>query len=473
MTSAHQRTNNHHHGLDAFFHPRSVAVIGASLNPQKLGYFLVDNLLHERFPGHIYPVNIRGGTLLGLKVFPSILDVPGPVDLAVIAVPPGVTSVAMDECGQKGVKAAVVITAGFKETGLEGRKREQELMTVARRHGIRVVGPNSLGIIDTFHNLNASFAESMPPRWEIALMSQSGAMATAILDWARGADVGFSKFVSLGNMADVTEIELLDYWAADRDTSVVVGYLEGISNGRAFLDAARRVTRHKPLIIMKVGRTSAGAAAAASHTGSLAGSDIVVDAAFRQTGVVRAETMEELFDFTRCFAYAPLAAGDRVAVVTNAGGPGVMATDAIVRTGLRLAELLPQTQRLLTEVLPEAASIRNPVDVLGDAAADRYEQALDAVLADPGVDGALVLLTPQAMTEPERTARIIISNARTSDKPVMAAYMGGVAVVRGREMLEAARVPVYNYPERAVRAMAVLAQYARYRRDLVHEPAPF
>ncbi|MBI4496810.1 MAG: CoA-binding protein [Chloroflexi bacterium] len=471
MTYPH-RDHPNRHDLDYFFAPRSVAVVGASHNPQKLGYFLMDNLLRERFPGPIYPVNPRGGTILGLKVYPAVQEIPGPVDLAVIAVPAPLVVAALEECGRKGARAAVVISAGFKETGPEGALREQEVAATARRYGIRLVGPNCLGVIDTFHSLNASFAEAMPERWEVAVMSQSGAMATAILDWSRWTDVGFSKFVSLGNMADVTEAELLEYWAEDRETNVVVGYLEGISNGRHFMEAARRLTRNKPLVIMKVGRTAAGARAASSHTGTLATVDYVVEAAFRQTGVVRAETMEELFDFTRCFAYSPLPRGDRVAVVTNAGGPGVMATDAIDRVGLRLATLLPQTQRLLIGALPEAASVQNPVDVLGDAQADRYDAALGAVVADPGVDCVLVLLTPQAMTEPERTARTIISNSRTADKPILVVYMGGVAVERGRHMLERARVPVYFYPERAVRAMAVLVQYARYRRETEELAAP-
>ncbi|MCX6022397.1 MAG: CoA-binding protein [Chloroflexi bacterium] len=470
--TATQRRSSVHRDLDHFFSPHSVAVIGASHSPLKLGYFLIDNLLRERFPGRVYPVNPRGGSILGLKVFPTIGSIPGTVELAIIAVPAPLVNAAVEECGRKGVQAAVVITAGFRETGPNGRVMEEQALATARRYGIRMIGPNSLGVIDTFHSLNASFAEAMPDRWEVAVMSQSGAMATAILDWSRGAGVGFSKFVSLGNMADVSEAEMLEYWADDRETNMVVGYLEGISDGRRFMDAARRLTQNKPLVIMKVGRTQAGAVAVQSHTGSLTTNDQVVDAAFRQTGVVRAETMAELFDFTRCFAYSPLPAGNRIAVVTNAGGPGVMATDALERHGLRLAELRPETQWQLAEVLPTAASVHNPVDVLGDAPAGRYEAALASVLADPGVDSVLVLLTPQAMTEPERIARTIIANVRSSAKPILAVYMGGVAVERGRQMLEQARVPVYVYPERAVRAMAVMAWYAAYRRETVTSDHP-
>lgn len=449
--------------LDAFFTPNSIAVIGASSNPLRLGYFLVENLLRERFAGQIFPVNREGGVILGLPVATSVAAIPHSVELALIAVPAAEVADYLVECGHKGVQAAVIISAGFKETGAAGQQREDELLAVARRFGIRLVGPNSLGVIDTFHALNASFAEAMPDRWEVAVLSQSGAMATAILDWSRSVGVGFSKFVSLGNMADVSEVELLEYWADDSDVQVIVAYLEGITDGRRFLAAARRLTHRKPVIAMKVGRTRLGAAAAVSHTGSLANDDQVVAAAFRQAGVVRAETMEELFDFTRCFAYAPLPlTGDRVAVVTNAGGPGVMAADAIERAGLQLATLNDETLQSLAVALPSAGSIHNPVDILGDAYADRYEAALDAVLADPAVDAVMVLLTPQAMTEPERTARAIISRAHATVKPVFGVFMGGVAVERGRAMLEEARVPVYPYPERAIRAFSVLAQYARF-----------
>ncbi|MEK7681533.1 MAG: CoA-binding protein, partial [Chloroflexota bacterium] len=288
-------------GLDAFFRPRTIAVIGASRNPWKLGYAILDNLQRSRFPGAIYPVNPIAREVLGLKAYASVLDAPRRIDLAVLVVSAPQVAPMLEECGQKGAKGAPIITAGFRETGADGLRGEQELVDIARRYRMRLVGPNSLGVLDTFHNLNASFGEGLPRAYEIAVLSHSGAMASALLDWAALADVGFSKFVSLGNSADVNETDLLEHWARDREAKVIVGYLEGIHDGRSFLDAARKVTSRKPLILMKVGGTDAGARAMASHTGALATSEAVVDAAFRQTGIVRAHTMQELFDFIPCF----------------------------------------------------------------------------------------------------------------------------------------------------------------------------
>ena len=458
-------------GLECFFTPRSIAVAGASRNPQKLGYVLLDNLSRARFAGPIYPVNPHAETVLGMPAYPHIDAIPGEVDLAVLTVPNDAVEPVIEECARKGVRAAVVITAGFRETGAEGARREQQVIARARAGGVRVIGPNSLGIINTFANLNATFSESAPYRYESAVISQSGAMATAILDWARAIDVGFSKFVSLGNMGDVSEVDLLWYLCDDPQTKLIVGYLEGFTDGRRFLEVARRVTATKPLVIMKVGRSAIGARAAQSHTGALAATDTVVDAALRQAGVVRAYTMEELFDYTLAFSYLPLPAGRRLAIVTNAGGPGVMAVDAVERYGLELARLSPVARDKLAEALPAAASSANPIDVLGDAAADRYQMAIEIALEDPGVDAVLALLTPQAVTEPERTARAITHLSRLSGKPVAAVYMGGDAVARGRLMLDAAHVPAYHYPERAVRAIAALVGYARYLHDIGQDAA--
>lgn len=453
------------HALDAFFSPRAIAVVGASRNPQKLGYVLLDNLIRSRFLGPVYPVNPNAEAVLGRAAYAHVDEVPGPVDLAVLAVPAAAVPGVIQECGRKDVRAAVIITAGFRETGAQGAALEREALARARAGNVRLIGPNSLGIINTFANLNATFAESPPHQYEIAVVSQSGAMATAILDWARAIDVGFSKFASLGNMADVDEVEMLDYLRDDPQTKVIVSYLEGFSDGRRFLETAMRVTAVKPLVIMKVGRSAAGARAASSHTGALASLDAIVDAAFRQAGIVRAYTMEELFDYTLAFSFSPLPRGRRLAIVTNAGGPGVMAADAVERYAMQLAQLSPVSMDRLAEGLPAAASSANPIDVLGDAAADRYQFATELALSDPNVDGVIVLLTPQAVTEPERTARAITHLSRIHDKPVMGVYMGGDAVARGRLMLDASRVPAYHYPERAVRAMAALESYARYRSD--------
>lgn len=456
--------------LGRLFHPRSIAVIGASRDPQKLGYILLDNLIKNRFPGRIYPVNPHAKEVLWRRAYPSVSQIPRPVDLALVVVPAPLVVPVVAECGAKGVPVAVVISAGFRESGEEGRRREEELLTTARRYNMRVVGPNSLGVIDTFASLNASFAQGMPARWEIGMMSQSGAVASAIMDWAHMAGVGFSKFVSLGNMADVNELDLLHYWWRDRQCKVIVAYLETLTNGRQFLWLARDITRTKPVVAMKVGATAAGARAAHSHTGAMAQPDRIVDAALRQAGVTRAYTMEELFDFTKGFAYMSSPRGRAMAVVTNAGGPGVMTADAMEPTGLNLAPLASTTRDKLALALPSAASRHNPVDILGDATADRYGVALEAVLADPGVDGVVVLLTPQAITEPEASARAIVAAAKTTPKPILAVFMGGVVVSRARDILDEGRVPVYPYPERAVRTLAVMANYASYRRQARMSP---
>ena len=452
--------------LDLFFSPRSIAVIGASRDPRKLGYVLLDNLQRSRYQGRLYAVNPTAQRILGLTCHPNVREIEETPDLVLVTVPARAVAEVLEQCGERGVRAAVVITAGFRETGPAGARAEAELAAVAKRFGIRLIGPNSVGVINTSAGMNATFAETAPVQYEVGMFSQSGAVATAILDWARSIDLGFSKFVSLGNMADLTDIDFLEYLGRDPETKIIVGYLEGITNGRRFMEVARAITATKPVIVVKVGSTEAGARAAVSHTGALASSDALVDAAFRQVGVVRALTLAELFDYTLCFAYAPLPRGPRVAVVTNAGGPGVMASDAIERMGLQLAELSPESVRGLQERLPEAAATGNPIDVLGDAGADRYQAALELVRDDPAVDAIVVMLTPQRVTEPEQTARVISYIAREQTKPLVAAFMGGHAVERGRKLLDEAHVPVYAYPERAVRALAALVRYASYRREL-------
>jgi acetyltransferase len=423
-------------------------------------------LQRARYEGRLYPVNPNAESVLGIEAHRSVLDIEEAPDLAIIAVPASAVAGVLEQCGEAGVRAAVVITAGFRETGDEGARAEREVLDVARRHGIRLVGPNSVGVINTSARLNATFAETAPVQYEVGMFSQSGAVATAILDWARSIDLGFSKFVSLGNMADLNEIDFLEYLGQDADTKIIVGYLEGISDGRRFMAAAQRVTRMKPLIVIKVGSTPGGARAAGSHTGALASTEAVIDGAFRQAGIVRAITMAEFFDYILCFSYAPLPRGGRVAVVTNAGGPGVMAADAIERMGLSLAELSLETRQALAGGLPPAAALGNPIDVLGDAAADRYQVALELAQADPSVDAVLALLTPQRVTEPERTARAIANLARQQAKPLLAVFMGGDAVGRARSMLDEMRVPVYAYPERAVRALAAMVRYRAYLEEV-------
>jgi acetyl coenzyme A synthetase (ADP forming)-like protein len=457
--------------IERFFTPRSIAVIGASRNPIKLGYVLLDNLQRARYRGTLYAVNPHPGRILGLPTYPSVLDLPETPDLAILTVPAAAVREVLEQCCERGVRAVVIITAGFRETGPAGAQAERELVELARRYGVRLVGPNSVGVINTAIGMNATFAETAPFQYEVGMLSQSGAIATAILDWARSINMGFSKFVSLGNMADLNEVDFLEYLGRDAETKIIVGYLESVSEGRRFLDVARRISLEKPIILIKVGATAAGARAARSHTGALASAEAIVDAAFRQAGIVRATTLAEFFDYLLCFSYAPLPRGPRVAVVTNAGGPGVMAADAIERMGLALARFTPETAGALERALPEAAATANPVDVLGDAPADRYQTALELVASDPAVDGVLVLLTPQRVTEPERTARVISHLAREQTKPVTAVFMGGDAVSRGRDMLDEARVPVYAYPERAVRALAAMVRYSDFLREARSEAA--
>jgi acetyltransferase len=310
--------------LDMFSNPRAVAVIGASRDPSKLGYGILSNIIQYGFPGDVYPINPKADELLGLACYPSVLDVDGPIDLAVIVVPYQFVATTLEECGQKGIRGAIVISAGFREAGLDGVRREKKLTAIADEYGIRLIGPNCLGVIDTHCPLNASFAAGMPPTGEIAFMSQSGALCTAILDWALPKNIGFSRFVSLGNKADIDEVDLLEAWEQDPDTKVILLYTEGLTDGQRFIEVARRVTKNMPVVAIKSGTTSAGSRAVSSHTGSLAGSEQAYRAAFSQAGVMRAESIEEMFDFSLAFSYQPLLKGGRVAIVTNAGGPGIM-----------------------------------------------------------------------------------------------------------------------------------------------------
>ena len=376
--------------LDMFSNPGSVAVIGASRDSKKLGYGILSNVIQYGFSGDIYPINPKTGEILGLTSYPSVLDVDGPIDLAVIVVPHRFVAATLEECGQKGVKGVIVISAGFREAGLDGVRREKELIAIVEKYGMRLIGPNCLGVIDTHCPLNASFAAGMPPTGEIAFMSQSGALCTAILDWALAKSMGFSRFVSLGNKADIDEIDLLEDWEADPNTKVILIYTEGLTDGQRFIEVARRVTKSTPVVAVKSGTTSAGSRAVSSHTGSLAGSEQAYKAAFSQAGVVRAKSIEEMFDFSTAFSYQPLLRGGRIAIVTNAGGPGIMATDALERAGLQMASLSNETIQALQAGLPAASNIYNPIDVLGDALADRYGLALEAVMRDDGVHGVMV-----------------------------------------------------------------------------------
>ncbi|MDQ1300302.1 MAG: hypothetical protein QG637_219 [Chloroflexota bacterium] len=448
--------------LEMFTEPRGVAVVGASTSPEKLGYQVLHNVIQYGYGGAIYPVNPTAPEILGLKAYPSVLECPDPVDLAVLLVPNKAVPAVMEQCGQRGLKGAVVITAGFREAGPQGKALEQQVIDICHRYGMRMVGPNVLGIIDTVCKLNASFAAGMPDRGRIAFMSQSGALCTSILDMALGQGIGFSRFYSIGNKADINELDLVKAWAEDPETRAIMAYLEGITNGPEFIRIASQVTRHKPIIAIKSGTTSAGSKAVSSHTGTLAGSEAAYDAAFKQCGIIRAGSVQDLFDFARAFARQPLLKGDAIAVITNAGGPGIMASDAIERAGLRLAALSSETKQKLQAQLPPAASVANPVDVLGDALADRYALAIEAVLADPNVDALMVLLTPQTMTQIPATAEALGQLAKGAGKPVFGAFMGDAAIAKGVEMLRAYDVPNYQVPERAVGAIAAMWHYRNW-----------
>ncbi len=449
--------------LDMFFNPQAVAIVGASRTPGKLGYAVLHNVVRYGYQGSIYPINPSADEILGLRCYPSVLVVPGPIDMAVIVVPSKHVAPVLIECGEKGIKGAVVVSAGFREVGSTGWQRETELVQIARRYAMRIIGPNCLGIIDTVSRLNASFAARMPVQGTIGFMSQSGALCTSVLDMALAENVGFSRFVSLGNKADVDELTFIRAWENDPHTAVIMAYVEGIEKGMEFMNIARQVSCSKPIIAIKSGTTSAGSRAVSSHTGTLAGSERAYEAAFRQTGVIRARSVQELFDYAIAFARQPLLPHDRIAIVTNAGGPGIMATDACERSGLQLASLESQVLDRLRRTLPAAASVLNPIDVLGDARADRYALALHAAAGDPNVGGILVILTPQIMTEIEETARTVGELARELDKPILACFMGREQVEPGVRILNQYRVPNYPVPERAVAALEAMMHYRRWR----------
>ena len=456
--------------LESLFNPQSVAVVGASAKPDKLGFMVLDNIIKYGFQGDIYAVNPKETEILGRPCYPQVNKIPAPVDLVVVVVPNKYVTGVISDCGEKGVGAAIIITAGFREAGAEGRAMERELIETASRHGIRVVGPNCLGVIDTTSSLNASFAASMPDPGNISFMSQSGALCTGILDWAALNGLGFGSFVSLGNKGDLNETDFLNVWRDDPNTSVVMAYLEGVVDGDAFIQASRRLTKTKPFVVVKSGTTSAGSRAVSSHTGTLAGSDTAYDVAFKKAGIIRARSVSELFSYSTALAYQPLPRGNKVAIITNAGGPGIMATDACEKGGLHLATLAKETVDYLHEVLPPAANHYNPIDVLGDARSDRYEKALEAALKDPGVDAAIFLLTPQAMTDIVETAQAVVRIVQEHDKPVLACFMGGKDVAAGNKILGAGKIPFYDFPEIAADALSVMVQQQEWVNSDYEDP---
>jgi acetyl coenzyme A synthetase (ADP forming)-like protein len=450
--------------LETLLYPDSIAVIGASTDPLKVGHAVLAGLVEAGFEGRIVPVNPKADEILGIKCYKSLDEYDGRIDLGVIAVPTPAVKNAVQDSIRKGAGSIIVITAGFKEVGPEGAELEAEIARICRQKQVRLMGPNVLGLINTHHKMNASFASQMPDPGGISVISQSGALCTAILDWAKGRHLGLGKLISIGNKADLDETDFLRVLGRDDDTKVIAGYLESIENGEEFLEAAEETCSVKPVIILKAGTTQAGAKAASSHTGSLAGGDIAYGAAFRRSGVMRADNFEELFDYATALYMQPLPKGECVAIITNAGGPGIMAADACEKLGLRVSRLSKRTVDELKKTLPAAASAANPIDVLGDADPERYASAIRAAQADEGIHAIIVILSPQAMTKPVEMAKAVARCAADSGKPVLAAFMGGADVTPGREFLTQCSLPDYPSPERAAATLRAMCDYAAWRR---------
>jgi acetyl coenzyme A synthetase (ADP forming)-like protein len=451
-------------GLESFFNPKSVAIVGASRQKSKVGYEILANMMGAGYKGEIYPVNPQADTIEGLKCYPDLESIKKVPELVIIVVPAKVVPAIMQQCAKVGTKAVIIITAGFKEVGKEGRELEEQVSQTARQAGIRVIGPNCLGVIVPANKLNASFGGDLPAAGSIAYLSQSGALLAAIFDIANASGIGFSKLISIGNKADVGELDVIKDLSSDKDTKVIAGYLENITDGNAFVSQAEQISHIKPILLIKSGGTQAGAKAASSHTGSLAGSEMAYESAFERAGIIRCDSIKQQFDYAQAFANQPLPAGPRVAVITNAGGPGIMAADSIEQRGLTFAKLNDETVLKLESELPPAANLYNPIDVLGDALADRYEFALNVVLDDPNVDIVLVLLTPQAMTEAAATAEVIVNISRQKPlKPILTCFLGAKKVAEGVRILREGKIPQYDATDSAVAAIKGMVNYVRWR----------
>src|SRR5512135_345561 len=458
--------------LDAFFAPQNVAVIGATETPGSVGRTILWNLISSPFGGTVFPVNPKRPGVLGIKAYPNISEVPEPADLAVIVTPAATVPGIIGECVDLGIKSAIIISAGFKETGPEGVEFERQILDHARRGKMRIVGPNCLGVMSPTTGLNATFASAMARRGSVGFISQSGALCTAILDWSLRENVGFSAFVSIGSMLDVDWGDLIYYLGDDPHTESIIIYMETVGNARAFLSAAREVALTKPIIVIKPGRTEGAAKAAASHTGSLTGSDEVLEVAFRRSGVLRVSSIAELFYMTEVLGKQPRPEGRRLTILTNAGGPGVLATDALIGNGGELAKLSDATMEAFNQLLPAAWSHNNPVDILGDASPERYGRALEIAAKDPNSDGILIILTPQAMTDPTKTAEQLRPYAQSLGKPVIANWMGGRDVEPGELILNRMNIPTFPYPDTAARVFDYMAHYSENLRSLYETPMP-
>lgn len=457
--------------LNPFFEPQGIVLVGASRNPMKLGFGLARNLVQSGYAGAIHFVNPGGGTLLERPLYPHISHVPDPVDLAVLLVPAPNMPQAIADCGKRGIRAAVLASGGFRETGAAGAALEEECLRVAQQYGIRLIGPNCIGLLDTHLPLDTTFLPPPgPTSGAVAFISHSGAICAAVIDWARGQGFGLSRLVSLGNQLDVQETDVLTAVAADPYTRVVTMYLEGLSDGRRFVQVAEQVSREKPVLALKVGRFASGQRAVASHTGALAGQESAFDAAFTRAGVMRAETSEELFDWARALAWCPLPQGRRVAVLTNAGGPGVTAADALEAHNLQLSTLTPETEVALRSVLPKAASVQNPVDMLASASPEQYATCLRILLEDTEVDSVMVILPPPPMYSAGGVAKAMLPIIYATGKPVVVALMGEKMIQEAVEHFRAAKVPEYRFPERAAAALSILSRRAEFLQTVQTAP---
>jgi acetyl coenzyme A synthetase (ADP forming)-like protein len=449
--------------LSPFFHPTGVVIVGASADPTKLGYAIARNMLRSGFTGAIAFVNPKGGKLLGHPIYHNLAEVPDPLDLAVLIVPARATPDLLTEVALRGIRAAIISSGGFREVGPEGAKLETECLEIARKHNMRLIGPNCIGLIDYHLPLDTSFVPLLPPpKGGLALISQSGAVCGLVMDWAREQAIGFSRMLSLGNQVDVTEADMLPGIAGDEHTLVVTLYIESIRDGRRFVEAATQATRCKPLVALKVGKSASGQRAATSHTGALAGAEAAYAAAFRRAGVLQAGTLEEMFDWAEALESCPTPNGRRIAILTNAGGPGVIAADALDANQLRLAEFTPETLISLGALLPAAASLHNPVDILGGATCEMFTGSLRLLLADSGVDAVLIILPPPPVDSAELDVAAMIPLIQTSSKPVVVALMGGGTILKAAELLRLARIPQYRFPERAVSALAALTNRGEF-----------
>jgi acetyl coenzyme A synthetase (ADP forming)-like protein len=451
---------------DAILRPRSIAVIGASRHPNTIGWQILDNLLRFGFNGPLFPVNPKAETIHSIRAYPSVAAIPDPVDLAIVVVPKQLVADVAEECGRNGIKGLVVITAGFAEVGGEGIAREAKLLEIVKRHGMRMVGPNCMGVLNSSPDvaMNATFAPTMPPYGPVGLISQSGAMGLSILDYAEELGIGIHQFVSVGNKADVSGNDLLLYWADDPEIRVILMYLESFGNPRRFFSIARELTKKKPIFVVKAGRTAAGARAASSHTAALAGTDLAADALMEQCGVMRAQTVEELFDYAMAFPRLPLPKGNRVAIVSNAGGPAIILADACESLGLSVSELSAETQAAIRRRVPDEAAVRNPVDLIASATADTYRDVLALVLRDPNVDAAIVSVVPPPLgSQAKDVAEAIVQVAASRrDIPVIAVLMGRHGVPAGMRQLLHAGMPGYIFPESAARALAAMNRYRQW-----------